>query len=94
MPKITKRVSRRSQKSAEARGARAGRIEANLRLRVISLGLNRHDVPRQAGHAFLDPVPIDLEGAVPADFERALIEQVVQLNGDALPVCFGDAEPD
>src|SRR6185369_9591156 len=67
-------------------------VTERLGLRVVAFRLDGHDLARQPGHAFFDTVRIHSEGAVAVDLEPALIEQVIELDGDALAVRLGDPE--
>ena len=63
-----------------------------LRAVVVAFGLNRHDLACEVRDGVLDLRVDDGERAVGIRDERALVEQLVELERDALAVRFGDPE--
>src|SRR3954468_5378433 len=67
-------------------------IEQVLRLGIIAFRFERHDLSRQRCDRVRYLRLVDGEGAAGKYFERARIEQVVQLHRNAAPVSFIDSE--
>ena len=82
------------ERLSDGRPHHAQPIAERFGLRVVALGLDRHDVARQPGDAVLDLRRSTRERAVRPRPEAALVEQVVQLDGDAAAVRLVDAEAD
>jgi hypothetical protein len=69
-------------------------LEHVLRLGVVPLGLQRHDLARQRRDRVADLRAVHGEGAVLLHLERAGVEQVIHLDRDAAAVRLVDAEAD
>ena len=82
------------QRGLDRRSDDAEALAERLGLVVVARRLHRHDLGRQRRHAGFDLVVIHREGAVGAHDESALVQQVVQLNGDPAAVRLVDAESD
>src|SRR3954465_14926520 len=67
-------------------------IAERLRFFIVALGLDGHDVARKPANPFFDPIGIHIQRAVGVDYEAALVEQRIELDGDAFAVRLVDAE--